>query len=149
MVPPQCGWLCKTEPLFPSGRGVWSGLVRWLVNVVDVGPALSRRRPDISCLSGHTVTNTRRCIFVFRVICKPFLAGHCTMYVTEINKDIYYTPGSFIITSMFKVNGVSGYASKLRPFFPFRLYVIASTRSFVRPSIYSFDSSVHPSVHNI
>ena len=39
----------------------------------------------------HTVTNTRRCIFVFsmfRVTCKPFLAGHCTMYVTEINKDI-------------------------------------------------------------
>ena len=88
MVPPQCGWLCKTEPLFPSGRGVWSGLVRWWVNVVDFGPALSRRRPDISCLSGHTVTNTSRCIFVFRVTCKPFLAGHCTMYVTEINKDI-------------------------------------------------------------
>ena len=47
-----------------------------------------RRWASIESASGHTVTNTRRCIFVFRVTCKPFLAGHCTMYVTEINKDI-------------------------------------------------------------
>ena len=70
--------------------GDWSGLVRWWVNVIDVGPALSRRWPNISCLSGHTVTSTRRYIFVFGVTCKPFLAGHCIMYVTEINKDIYH-----------------------------------------------------------
>ena len=37
----------------------------------------------------HLCTNTRRYIIVFRVTCKPILAGHCTVYVTKINKDIY------------------------------------------------------------
>ena len=32
---------------------------------------------------------TYRYICVLRVSCKPFLAGHCTVYVTKINKDIY------------------------------------------------------------